>query len=137
MLHLLFLLVIERIIAMLKGEYTYPELETELKEMLNELGREICTLVLNELDKKTYENKKERKDWIVVQKDCERTIVTPFGDVTYKRWYYKNKKPAEAKCIYIHEGKQELTKGRYKLKNPVYFSGIYEKEEIKDLWERV
>ncbi len=56
-----FLLVIEKIIAMLKGEYTYPEFETELKEMLNELGREICTLVLNELDPKTYENKKEKR----------------------------------------------------------------------------
>ncbi len=56
-----FLLVIEKIIAMLKGEHTYPEFETELKEMLNELGREICTSVLNELDKKTYENKKRKK----------------------------------------------------------------------------
>ncbi len=42
-----FLLFIEKIIAMLEGKCTYPEFETELKEMLNELGREICTLVLN------------------------------------------------------------------------------------------
>lgn len=41
------------------------------------------------------------------------------------------------KLIYVHEGKQTITKGRNELKNPVYFSGVYEKEKIEDLWKQV
>jgi len=231
-----FLLVTEKIFKLLDGSYTYPEFEKELKELLNELGSDICQDVLNELDEKIYKDKDNRKDWKVVQKGCKRTIVTPFGDVNYERRYYKNKstgkreylldnaigiekheridaalkadivdistnlsyqktkdeltryagkaslsrqtvmntirktkeittlnekvntkkavktlyieadedhihlqngKSCEVKLVYVHEGKKETLKGRYALKNPMYFSGIYEKEEIEGLWEKV
>lgn len=171
----------------------------------------------------------------MVQKDCQRTVTTVFGDITYERRYYKNKQTGETayladkaagiqkyeridaalkaditdlstilsyqkstqelkrggancnisrqtvmntlrkidnlqayekprikkkieilyieadedhihlqngkagmvKLIYVHEGKQTITKGRNELKNPVYFSGVYEKEKIEDLWKQV
>jgi hypothetical protein len=44
-----FLLVVEKIIELLDGKYTYPEFEMELKKLLNDLGREICTEVLHQL----------------------------------------------------------------------------------------
>jgi len=90
-----FLLVVEKIFDLLDGKYTYPEFETELKKLLNDLGREICAEVLNELDKKIYKDKQERKNWVVVQKDCQRTVTTKFGDITYKRRYYKNKQTGQ------------------------------------------
>lgn len=90
-----FLLVVEKIFDLLDGKYTYPEFEVELKKLLNDLGREICAEVLNELDKKIYEDKQERKNWVVVQKDCQRTVTTKFGDITYKRRYYKNKQTGQ------------------------------------------
>ena len=230
-----FLLVEEKIFKLLDGSYTYPEFEQELKEVLSDLGKDVCQDVLNELDEKIYKDKDKRKDWKVVQKGCKRTIVTPFGDVNYERRYYKNKstgkraylldnaigiekheridtalradivdistnlsyqktkdeltrytgkaslsrqtvmntirktkqiasnekvnakktvntlyieadedhihlqngKSCEVKLVYVHEGKKETLKGRYALKNPMYFSGIYEKEKLEDLWEKV
>jgi hypothetical protein len=47
-----FLLVSQKIFDLLNGKYTYPEFEAELKELLNELGCEICTEVINEMEKK-------------------------------------------------------------------------------------
>ncbi|MGJ7046189.1 UPF0236 family transposase-like protein, partial [Thermoanaerobacterium thermosulfurigenes] len=90
-----FLLVVEKIIGLLDGKYTYLEFEKELKKILNELGKEICADVLHELDQSIYKDKSKRKNWVVVQKDCERTITTVFGDITYKRRYYKNKETGE------------------------------------------
>jgi len=230
-----FLLVAEKIFDLLAEKITYPEFEIELKKLLNDLGKEICVEVLNKLDKKIYKDKQERKNWVVVQKDCKRTVTTNFGDVTYKRRYYKNKETGEkayltdkaagiqkyaridtvlkadivdistilsykkstqelkrngadcniscqtvmntlrkidnirtyqssdnkkkaeiiyieadedhihlqsgkagmAKLIYVHEGKQTIKKGKNKLKNTVYFSGVYDGDKIEDLWEQV
>jgi len=230
-----FLLVVEKIIGLLDGKYTYLEFEEELKKILNELGKEICADVLHELDQSIYKDKYKRKNWVVVQKDCERTITTAFGDITYKRRYYKNKetgekaylvdkaagiqkyeridaelkaditdlstilsyqkttqelkrngancnvsrqtvmntlrkidnlqtyekpktkkeietlyieadedhihlqngKPDIVKLIYVHEGKQTITKGRNELKNAVYFSGVYEGDKVEELWKEV
>jgi len=89
------LLVVEKIFDLLDGKYTYPEFEMELKKLLNDLGREICTEVLHELDQNIYKDKQQRKNWAVVQKDSQRTITTAFGDVTYQRRYYKNKETGE------------------------------------------
>ena len=44
---------------------------------------------------KIYKDKQERKNWVVVQKDCQRTVTTKFGDITYKRRYYKNKQTGQ------------------------------------------
>lgn len=90
-----FLLCAEKIFGLLTGEYTFPEFEIELEKLLKDLGKEICRIVLQELDEKIYKDKKERENWRVVQKDCERTITTKFGDVTYKRRYYEEKKTGE------------------------------------------
>ncbi|MCR4429616.1 MAG: ISLre2 family transposase [Tepidanaerobacteraceae bacterium] len=93
--HEKFLLAGEKIIETLDGKYTYPVFVEQLKEILNELGREVCTEVIEEMDKKIYSDKQERKDWRVVQKDCKRTIIGEFGDITYKRRYYENKVTGE------------------------------------------
>ena len=86
-----FLLAGEKIIKTLDGENTFPVFVEQLGEILNGLERDIYTDVLEEMDKKIYSDKQERKDWRVVQKDCERTIVGTFGEITYKRRYYENK----------------------------------------------
>ncbi|WP_213996231.1 hypothetical protein [Tepidanaerobacter syntrophicus] len=55
-----FLLVEEKIFKFLNGGYTYPEFEAELKELLNKLGSDICSDVLNELDEKIYKEMSEQ-----------------------------------------------------------------------------
>ena len=61
-----FLLVEEKIFKLLDGSYTYPEFEQELKEVLSDLGKDVCQDVLNELDEKIYKDKDKRKDWKVL-----------------------------------------------------------------------
>ncbi|GLI18977.1 hypothetical protein TSYNTROOL_12350 [Tepidanaerobacter syntrophicus] len=39
----------EKIFKLLEGSYIYPEFEKELKEVLNELGSDICQDALNAL----------------------------------------------------------------------------------------
>jgi hypothetical protein len=90
-----FLLCAQKILELLSGKYTFPEFEEELHKLLTELGKNVCGIVLKELDEKIYKDKKERKNWVVLQKDCERTITTKFGDITYKRRYYENKETKE------------------------------------------
>lgn len=41
----------------------------------------------------------------------------------------------EPKLIYVHEGKEEISKGRMQLKNVRYFSGVYPRSD--DLWLEV
>lgn len=94
-----FLLCAEKILGLLKVKYTFPEFEIELKKLLKDLGKEICRIVLQELDEKIYKDKEARKNWRVLQKDCERTIITKFGDVTYKRRYYVDKETGEKAYI--------------------------------------
>ncbi|TZE79729.1 ISLre2 family transposase, partial [Calorimonas adulescens] len=50
--------------------------------------------------------------------------------------HLQNGKNAIVKLVYVHEGK-ETTGDRNALKNPKYFSGIYEGEETEDLWKDV
>ena len=41
------------------------------------------------------------------------------------------------KLIYLFEGKDDICEGRRKLINPFYFSGLYQGEQNKDLWDEV
>ncbi len=41
------------------------------------------------------------------------------------------------KLIYLFEGKDDVCEGRRKLINPFYFSGLYQGEQNKDLWDEV
>ena len=41
------------------------------------------------------------------------------------------------KLIYLFEGKDDVCEGRRKLINPFYFSGLYQGEHNKDLWDEV
>lgn len=42
---------------------------------------------------------------------------------------------AEPKLVYVHEGKKQVGKDRWKLQNPRYFGGMY--KESEDLWNEV
>ncbi len=59
--HEKFLLAGEKIIETLDGKYTYPVFVEQLKEILNELGAEVCPEVIEEMDKKIYSDKKKEK----------------------------------------------------------------------------
>ena len=53
--------------------------ELKLREELDELGRNICTEVMEATDKWLKDNPKERKGWIVERTNEPKRVVTTFG----------------------------------------------------------
>ncbi|MGI6574815.1 MAG: ISLre2 family transposase [bacterium] len=65
------------------------------KKTLDEIGVTLVAEALETIDH-AYKNSKERKRcWTVKEKAAEKTLATIFGEVRYKRTYYKNKKTGE------------------------------------------
>ena len=90
-----FLQVAENVLDVLEGEATFPSFELKLREELDELGRNICTEVMEATDKWLKDNPKERKGWIVERTNEPKRVVTTFGEMSFKRTYYYNKKTGE------------------------------------------
>ena len=61
-----------------------------LQESLYELGRNILTEVLEDMDECIFKSKERKKKHEVVRKD-ENNLLTSFGMITYSRRYYKAK----------------------------------------------
>lgn len=87
-----FLQVAEKVLDLLDGEMDYPSFQLELKKELDNTGKMICREVLEGADAWLKANPKERKNWIVERKDEVKSVVTTFGEMTFKRTYYHNKK---------------------------------------------
>jgi len=65
------------------------------KKTLDEIGVILVAEALETIDE-AYRNSKDRKqNWTVKSKDDKKTLTTIFGEVKYKRTYYKNKKTGE------------------------------------------
>ncbi len=65
------------------------------KKTLDEIGSTLVVEALETLNE-VYKNSKERKrHWTVKEKATEKTLTTIFGEVKYKRTYYKNKRTGE------------------------------------------
>ncbi len=62
-----------------------------------ELLCKLASCRMNEMDNCIFEHPEARTDWVVVQKDRERTICTEVGEIQYRRRYYQNRKK-----VYIH-----------------------------------
>jgi len=69
-----------------------------LKESLYELGRNIVTEVLEDMDQHLRDCAIRKKDWEIVRKD-ETGLLTSFGSIRYSRTYFKPK--AEGKRLYL------------------------------------
>lgn len=87
-----FLQVAEKVLDLLDGEMDYPSFQLELKKELDNTGKMICREVLEGADAWLKANPKERKNWIVERKDEVKSVLTTFGEMTFKRTYYHNKK---------------------------------------------
>jgi REP element-mobilizing transposase RayT len=67
------------------------DLVLDIKESLFELGRDILTEVLEDMDEYLRNSEARKKSWDIVRKD-EASILTSFGPVRYDRTYFKPKK---------------------------------------------
>lgn len=70
-----------------------------IKKTLDEIGVDLASGVLEEVDKKVKEDKNRKQDWIVKSKNNIKSLGTMFGEVKYKRTYYENKKTGEYKYL--------------------------------------
>ncbi|HON84062.1 MAG TPA: ISLre2 family transposase [Caldisericia bacterium] len=90
--------VMEITLHSLEKEMNFQEFEEKLWEIMNGLGKDILKAVLEARDQEIWQEKERRFTWEVVRKNNSRTILTLFGDVTYRRTYYRNKSTGE----YLH-----------------------------------
>ncbi len=65
------------------------------KKTMDETAVVLVAEALEAVDKAYKNNKERKKYWEVKEKAAPKTLVTIFGEVKYKRTYYKNKKTGE------------------------------------------
>ena len=76
----------------METELDYVSFQESLREQLNGLGREVCKSVLEAADRRLVERREERAGWRIQRRDDEKSILTSFGLVEYKRTYFKHAK---------------------------------------------
>jgi hypothetical protein len=69
-----------------------------LQESLYELGRNIVTEVLEDMDQHLRESAVRKKDWEIVRKD-KTSLVTSFGSIRYERTYFKPKRQGKRRYL--------------------------------------
>lgn len=83
----------------LEKKVDYLTFVEHLKKTLDDLGGQIIREVLEATDTYLREHKEERPGWQVERKNDPKTILTPFGQVTYRRTYYRHKETGS--CAYL------------------------------------
>lgn len=78
--------------TMLNEEKDISYLIINMKKTLDEIGVEMIKFALESVDEMIRESSSRKKTHYVQRRDDEKTLITIFGDVNYKRTYYKNKK---------------------------------------------
>lgn len=64
----------------------------EMKKSLDEVGTELVGKALEIVDDVVRESKDRKKEYYIERRNDEKSLLTTFGEVKYKRTYYKNKK---------------------------------------------
>lgn len=81
--------------VVLKEGRPISEFIQDTQEMLNEIGVLLVKEALEIGDELVRDSKARKEKWYVERRNEEKTLSTVFGDVNYKRTYYKNKKSKE------------------------------------------
>jgi len=87
--------ILELSLHFLEKRMDFQEFEEKLWETMNSVGR--LRVVLEAKDEEIY-RKRDRNAFQVVRRNDPRTILTLFGDVAYRRTYYRHKDTKE----YLH-----------------------------------
>jgi hypothetical protein len=74
------------------------DLVLDLQESLFELGRNILTEVLEDMDEYLRNCGIRKKEWEIVRKD-QTALLTSFGIIRYNRTYFKPKKEGSRKYL--------------------------------------
>lgn len=83
----------------LKEEKGISDFIIGIKKTLDEVGTELTSGILEEVDKRVKKDINRKRNWVVKSKDNPKSLGTIFGEVQYKRTYYENKKTGEYKYL--------------------------------------
>jgi hypothetical protein len=103
--------ILELSLHFLEKRMDFQEFEEKLWETMNSVGR--LRVVLEAKDEEIY-RKRDRNAFQVVRRKDQRTILTLFGDVTYRRTYYKHEDTRE----YLHLLDDQVGFGKKKRIDP-------------------
>lgn len=95
--------IVENVLDAMEKGLDYVSFQEGLREQLNGLGREVCKSVLEAEDQRLVECREERSGWRIQRREDEKSILTPFGKVEYKRTYFKHAKTGE--CAHLVDRK--------------------------------
>ncbi len=73
----------------------YVTFQEKLRFELNNIGIQACEKVLEMIDQQFLDHKDNRPDWYVQRKNDVKRVLTPFGEVSYRRTYFRNKRTGE------------------------------------------
>lgn len=90
-----FLRVGNEVLDVLENGTGYLELEETLQKCLDDLGRDILKMTLEAADARLREGISERPGWVVERKNETKSVLTPFGQLTYERTYFQHKQTRE------------------------------------------
>lgn len=97
-----FLQVANLILEELEKGIDYPRFQLQLQDELNKMGRNICKEILEGADEYVREHRDERVGWSVERCHDEKTVLSPFGEVTYRRTYFCHKGTGEYRYLADH-----------------------------------
>jgi len=90
---------IEKVVSkFISEEEDFADLVFGLKENLFELGRNILTEVLEDMDKYIKNSELRKLIWEIVRNDSS-SLLTSFGYINYKSTYYKSKENGKHLCL--------------------------------------
>lgn len=89
----------ESVNKVLKGEINLDNIVDSVGEVINDIGINTITEIINNLNNIIKEAPERSGKYHVHKKDVKRTLVTKFGELEFERTYYKNIK--EDRYVYI------------------------------------
>jgi len=83
--------VVEKSIAEFFSGEGLSAFQQEYRDGMNEIGTFIQQRLIEFIDQELVEDPSLREDWAIERRNDEKTILSPFGPVVFKRTYFRNK----------------------------------------------
>lgn len=87
--------VVEKSLIEFFKEHDLTSFQKMLRDGMNSICAEIQKRLLERIDDHFVSNADHRKNWVIERRNDAKTILSPFGQITYRRTYFKNKKTGQ------------------------------------------
>ena len=87
--------VVEKSLIEFFKEHDLTSFQKMLRDGMNNICGTIQKRLLERIDDHFVSNTDHRKNWVIERRNDAKTILSPFGQVTYRRTYFRNRKTGE------------------------------------------